>query len=308
MANFTEQNQWDNVELLYAPPGDTEPQDTDTPNIGSTNHASVFNRRLQSLVNRSRYLYNLVKAGIVNQLLELPKTPNEYLKFDNEGNLISQALEIPSGADAYMVGQLIMVSFEVVGNPYVDDRGYNWFVPDGNTLTPTVAAYEPLYKKIWVSIPPSMFIGGIKGSTAQEDWDNEVVISYPDLRDKYLHCLSLNRPINQQFGDRNATIPQEAFKHSHNLSVRGVLPAVINGQNAFNYSTAGGGYGMIAYSESGNDYPFNPSPTNIKGDRSVEGDQLGAIWENTDADSTGLELNLPGVSFQPLIYTGTRTE
>lgn len=306
MANFTETPNWESVELLYAPPGEDEPIDTDDVTTGSTNHANVFNRRLQSLVNRTRFVYNLLTSGRLNELINLASVNNKYVGFDGSGNMIASEISIPAVPDYYMVGQLILIPYTVTGTPYVDSRGYNWFIPTGNTLDPVITAYEPFYKAVWADIPPLLFSGG-KGASADDDWIAGKIINYPDLRDKYIHAFSATRPLNTDFGSRSVTLNPENYRHKHNLSVRGVVPAVINGQNAFNYSTAGGGYGLIAYSEGGNDYPFNPSPTNIVGDRITEGDLLGAIWENTATAAAPVTINPPGFSVTPLIYTGTKT-
>lgn len=297
MPAIPENNNWESVELVYAPPGAIEPNNTDTEAVGSSNHANVFNRRLQSVVNRTAWLRNLLTVGRIKQLLDLSNTANKLLSFDSGGNLIATDFSMS-------VGTVRLSVLQAANNPFQDTEGFWWFVPDGSALTPSVARYERLYKAVWSSMQPSQITGG-KGLSADSDWNAGKNILYPDCRDYYVQMRSVTRPINQLFGSRQISLSPENYKHSHNLSVRGVAPVVINSQNTFNF-LASAGYGLIHYSEAGAAPGQPPNPTNIKGNRSATGDSLGAIWENTNNNAVPVDYSPPGISLEVLIYLGFR--
>ena len=83
---FPENEIFDTVELLYAPPGATDPG-LDSDIFGSSNHATVFNNRLQKLVSRTAWLKKFFTSGRLSELLGFQNTENKLLGFDSGGEL-----------------------------------------------------------------------------------------------------------------------------------------------------------------------------------------------------------------------------
>lgn len=290
MPFIPENNNFESVELLYAPPGAIEPPNTDTDTTGSSNHASVFNRRLQSLVNRTAWLRNFFTTGRLKQILDIPATTNKLLGFDSGGNIA--AVDFPMA-----VGTVRLSAIQATSNPFQDSEGFWWFVPDGTALSPSIARYERLYKAVWASIPTGLITGG-KGATADDDWNAGKNINYPDCRDDYMHMRSATRPINQVFGSRSVTLTPENYRHRHNLSLQGFTANSISTQQ---------GTGSTVY----NAIPFasqaaGTSRQQVAGNRVNADDAVGAIWENTPNAATPVTINPPGISFEILIYLGFR--
>lgn len=299
---FTEDNNFNPVEMLYAPPGTSEPADTDNETAGSSTHASVFNRRLKSLVDRTKYLYNLLNTGRIQQLLAIVNPANKILGFDANGNLIASNVEV------YEVGFIRWCAVIADSNPFKDSQGFFWYVPDGTPLSPANPVYERLYKAVWGYMTTAQISGG-KGASADADWASGKNMLFPDCRERGIAMRSTGRLINQFFGSNQVSLAPENYRHNHNFSVRGVRDTNLN-------FDAAGGFGLLTFGTprtgATGATPTNsnfgtPNPTNIAGNRTAVNDGAGAIWENTATAAAPVNLpSPPGISFDLRIYTGVR--
>jgi hypothetical protein len=287
---FTETENWESVEKIYPPPGILEPTGTDLDTTGSTTHGNVFNRRLQSFVNRTAWLRKQLTSGRLAQILAFPVTTNKLIAFDSVGNIVTSDPPLALGTVQYSV-------IEAASNPYQDEVGFWWFVPNGSTLVTTEPKYEKLYKAVWASMTTGQIAGG-KGTTADSDWNAGKAISYPDCRDRSPSHRSSTRVTNQPFGSRSITLNPENFRHTHNMSLAGFTASSISTQNSDSsiiFSAVP--QGVIAPTA---------SRQNIKGNRTAASDNLGAIWENTATASTPATYEPPVISLEMRIYLGFR--
>jgi hypothetical protein len=286
---FPENEVFENVESLYAPPGATDPGlDSDT--TGSSNHANVFNNRLQKLVSRTAWLKKFFTSGRLSELLSFTNTENKLLGFDSGGELALLDFPLSLGT----------VRFSVIAassNPFQDDLGFWWFVPNGDALNPSQEKYEKLYKAVWASMDTTQIVGG-KGTSADSDWNAGKNINYPDCRDDYLSMHSATRLINSVYGSREVTLIPENYRHGHNMSLQGFTANSISNQQSA---------GATIY----NAVPFAIQPAgnvrqNVAGNRVAANDGLGAIWENTPNAAAPININPPGISLEMMIYLGYR--
>jgi hypothetical protein len=193
------------------------------------------------------------------------------------------------------------VRFSVItanSNPFQDDLGFWWFIPNGDSLIPSQEKYEKLYKAVWGSMDTSQIVGG-KGTSANSDWNAGKNINYPDCRDDYLSIRSATRQINRVYGSREVTLVPENYRHRHNMSLQGFTANSISNQQ--------GTTGATVY----NAVPFGIQPAgtvrqNVAGNRVIADDGLGAIWENTQNVAAPVNINPPGISLEMMIYLGYR--
>lgn len=294
---FQEDNTWESVELFYSPPGVAEPPDTQE--TGSSNHADVFNRRIRVLVNRTKWLRNFFDTGRLKQFLALDNVSNRLLGFDSQGSPVSVY------PDLYSTGDVKVSAIPIVGNPFRDEKGFNWYVPDGTYLSNANPIYEKLFKTLW-SILNTV---ETKGTTADNDWNAGKRLIYPDVRGRNIASLSNTNPLNSVYGSNQVALTPEHYRHTHNFSLRGVRDTNLN-------FDATGGFGLVTFGtpktgatgQTATNSTFGtPNPTNVAGNRSAVNDGLGALWDNTlNAPQPVTLPSPPSVALQLLIYTGVR--
>lgn len=278
------------IEKFYAPPGINDPN-IDDEITGSSNHANVFNKRLQTLADRTAFLRKFFTQGLLFQLLNLSNSSNKILGFDSGGSLTTYDFSISLGTVRFSV-------LPATANPFQDELGFWWFIPNGTALSPAQPRYERLYKAVWASMDTSQIVGG-KGASADADWTAGKNINYPDCRDDYVHVASTNstRLLNRVFGSRQINLVPENYRHRHNLSLQGFTAGSISVQQG---STSNTVFNAIPFGIQ----PAGTSRQNVAGNRVNADDSGGAVWENTANAATPVDINPPGISLTMLIYLG----
>lgn len=291
---FDDTESWDSVENLYAPAtAPSEPVENET--VGSSNHANVFNRRLEAIVNRTNWLKKYITSGILSQLIGLTGSVNKRLIFDVNGNLVAAddpVITIPENS-SFSVGDTKQTILDIGSvNPYIDASGYYWYIPNGDTIGNSKVWSEKLYKALWSS--PRYTVTGGKGSTSEADWAAGKTLVIPDFRGRASTMVSASRLLASQFGLQEVTLSPTHYRHRHNMSVAGFRD-VGGGGIVFDNS---GSFGAVAL------FSVPPSQINVAGNRSAASDSLGAVWENTASASTPLNLEQPSVALNYIIFTG----
>jgi hypothetical protein len=286
MASFLPENEiWGSVEQLYAPINSVEPPES--PIEGSTNHANVFNRRFQTIVNRTAWLKAQISKGVLSQLITLASTARDkFLFFDSNGNL--QAVDRNS---AYAVGDIKWTSLNVSSSTFTDEYGYIWFFPNGTNLSNSNIAFERLYKALWETNRYSI-IGG-RGSSAVNDWNAGKSLVFPDVRGRILSCVDVTRTLATTYGQSTLNLVPANYPHRHNVSMVGFTASGISMTTSTNYCA----FPM---------FDAFPQPTfrNVAGNRISANDGQGSILENFNGSQQPINVEQPSIAMNMLIFTG----
>lgn len=118
-----------------------------------------------------------------------------------------------------LIGEPIWLPYSVSGQPYTDSSGWLWYQPDGTPISvQTHIKLHKLFLALWNDYP----ISEGKGLTAQDDWDANKSLVFPDLRGRMMLAsgegnLLTNRSIGETGGKETHTqLVSEMPSHAHN--------------------------------------------------------------------------------------------